>query len=215
MAKQDPAKLVSECCKAEVRKNQKREGFRCTKCKKDCNTLKEEAKAAPEAQKPTQEESKGRMTGKEEEYAYTIKDKAFGELPVLNSANAWWLDKGKVVALIEAYKIDATNEQACFNAGISIDQLRYFNEMHPDFSRIKQACKQNLGFIAKQNLAKEIKKNTNGRSAWYLERTEKDKYSSRSELTGGNGRELFDGISEEMRKIGEEVRNAGHVPAKV
>ena len=78
----------------------------------------------------------------EKEIAYTVKDKCFGEFSVLNSANAWWIDRVKVDDLIKAYKIDCTDEEACSDAGISIDQYKYFKEKHPNFSTVKQACKQ-------------------------------------------------------------------------
>ena len=54
-----------------------------------------------------------RQTGKEELYAYTITDKMFGELKILNSANAWWLDKAKVHDLINAFlaKLPTDNRQ--------------------------------------------------------------------------------------------------------
>lgn len=144
-----------------------------------------------------------RMTGKKEPYAYTIKDKTFGELKVLNSANAWWLEQTKVQHLIDAYKIDANDEEACSYAGISLRQLKYFNELHPDFCTIKQACYQVLGLTAKQALARKVTENPE----WYLTRKRKDEYSPRIETTGPDGRGLYEELSEDLRQLGEELRN--------
>lgn len=116
-----------------------------------------------------------RQTGKEEPYAYTITDKIFGELRVLNSANAWWIDQGKVRELIQAYKIDATDEEACSYAGISLDQLKYFKELHPDFSNIKQACKQLPTLSARDTLVKSIKTDPE-MALKYLERKRKREF---------------------------------------
>lgn len=144
-----------------------------------------------------------RQTGKKEPYAYTIKDKAFGEFNVLNTANGWWAERGKVERLIDAYKIDANDDEACFYAGILRTNLQYFQEQHPEFLYIKHACRQNLGMKAKIALANKIEKEPE----WYLERKRKDEYSTRSEVTGANGRELFDGLTAELRELGEALRS--------
>lgn len=65
--------------------------------------------------------------------AYTITDKAFGELEVKNSPNAWWVDREKVHNLISVFKLDGTIEEACSYAGITKGQYEYFVEQHPNF----------------------------------------------------------------------------------
>ncbi len=75
------------------------------------------------------------------EYAYEIVLPAWGEFKVVKSANAWWMASQKVALLFDAYKSGATDESACINASISLGQLRYFRETHPDFSQAKEACK--------------------------------------------------------------------------
>lgn len=142
-----------------------------------------------------------RQTGKEEVYAYTLREPAFGELQILNSANAWWLDRLKVQKLIDAYKIDATDEQAMFYAGISKGQFEYFKKLHPDFSGVKEACGQHLGLLAKMAIAKEIEHNQEGRPSWYLERIEKNRYSTRTEHTGADGKNLIPLSEEQESKI--------------
>lgn len=73
---------------------------------------------------------------------YIVKDKYFPDFAVLKSDNAWWTDKGKIDRLISAFKMDATILEACAYAGITNDQYKYFNEIHPDFSTVKQLCSE-------------------------------------------------------------------------
>jgi len=143
-----------------------------------------------------------RQTGKESEFAYVIKDKAFPDFYVLNTANGWWSDMGKVQRLIDAYKIDANDDEACVYAGISIEQLRYFKDLHNDFSQVKRACYQIQGIKAKKALAEKVQFNPE----WYLTRKRKEEYSPRQEITGGDGRELFDNLTKEIKDLGEELR---------
>ena len=69
-----------------------------------------------------------------------IKDKNFGEFVIYKSANAWWTDTVKVKNLITCFKNAFTVEQAYTFIGISETQWTYFNSIHPDFCRVKQAC---------------------------------------------------------------------------
>lgn len=155
---------------------------------------------------PTREKKpEERVTGKENPYAYTIKDVAFGEFKVLNTANAWWIDRAKVQRLIDAYKIDANNEEACAYSGITITQLKYFQTLHQEFYTIKDACRQLLGLQAKQALATKVKSGVS--AEWYLERRRKDEYSLRVENTGADGRDLFEQLSEKYNKLNKELLN--------
>lgn len=161
-----------------------------------------------------------RQTGQVQVYAYTFADPQVGELQVLNSANAWWVreENGvktgmvKLQKLIDAYKIDANDEEACFYAGISVDQLRYFKELHPDFYLVKRACYQNLGLIAKKKFAKQVEE---GEAALtYLRLKRKDEgYNPRVEVTGANGRELFEALDKKYIELTESVRHLTYDPA--
>lgn len=78
--------------------------------------------------------------------AYTIAPNSFqtGSLTggepfvVKQSANAWWMDRVKVYALLFAFRFGSNVKDACHFAGISLEQWKYFNEVHPDFYSIKQ-----------------------------------------------------------------------------
>ena len=117
-------------------------------------------------------------------YAYTIKDKTFGELNVLRSANAWWNDRAKVERLIEVYKLDASNEEACFYAGISSEQLKYFMEQHREFYAIKEQLKQMPILKARKTINDALE--TDLGNAWkYLSRKRKVEFGANIDLTSG------------------------------
>lgn len=148
-----------------------------------------------------------RQTGQEEPYAYIFKDANLGELQVLNTANAWWLDRQKLTKLVDAYKFYATDDQACFYAGISIGQLKYFQTLHPDFYTIKHLAKQDPGLRAKKTIVKSLE--TDKETAkWWTERTEKE-FNPKVEQTG-TGRDLFDGLTKEIKELGEQLRNSNY-----
>ena len=110
-------------------------------------------------------------------YAYTLKDKSFGIFQVENSANAWWLDKGKLVRLITAFKYDATIREACFSAGISMDQYKYFLEKHPQFSTIVEALKQMPVLRARKTVVDSLE--TDPKVAmWYLSRKRREEFDT-------------------------------------
>lgn len=167
---------------------------------KDNNTKPRGRRSAPKAET--------RRTGKAEPYAYDFEYKGM-KFSVLNSANGWWVKedgKVKLHKLVTAYEFYYTDDQACGYAEISKEQLSYFQELHPDFYGIKHAAKQSPNQRAKKKLVGELDNNVE-LSKWWLERTEKDTFSPRVEATGANGRDLFDGLSQEIKQLGEELRN--------
>ena len=139
------------------------------------------SKAKKKVTKPKNPKPKKRQTGKKEKYAYTITDTYFDDFHVLNSANAWWLDRGKVERLIEAFKWGCSILEARVNAGISKDQWDYFNKNHPEFSDVKRLCQEVPILRAK----KRIYKDKDGMDANYdraldfLERKKPDDFSKR------------------------------------
>ena len=143
--------------------------------------------------------AKKRQTGKKTEFAYTITDKAFPEFKVLNTANAWWLDKRKVENLISAFKIDATVEEAIVYAGIAIYQYRYFTEEHPDFSRVKDACKELPILKARKTVVEKIGSNySTGMD--YLSRKRKGEFSPRTEVSQGTPKQFTKDAKERAKK---------------
>lgn len=70
----------------------------------------------------------------------TITDKNFGTFELYDTFNGWWKDVVKVRDLITCFKNAFTVEQAFTYIGISKEQYYYFLQLHPDFSRVKEAC---------------------------------------------------------------------------
>ena len=119
------------------------------------------------------------------EVDYEINDVAFFEpfqvfKPVGREGFAWWNGaegRGKVEKLFNAFKIDLTVGESCISAGISYEQYRYFGEVHPLLSQVKQRLKGVLPIAAKQGLVKDIQSDEGYRSRqWYLERRQPEIY---------------------------------------
>ena len=110
-------------------------------------------------------------------FIYTITDKYFPDFNVLNTANAWWIDRGKVERMIQAFKIVAIVEEACVYAGITLDQYKYFVEKHPEFSTIRDLCRELPTLQARQ----EVVKGLSGDKEFalkYLERKRKKEFGT-------------------------------------
>lgn len=112
------------------------------------------------------------------EIAYTIKDVNFGKFDVYNSANAWWMDATKVNDLITSFKNGSNIGIACAYIGISKRQWEYFNEVHPEFCEVKEACLAFFDGIALKTTGDAIKKSGKLAMAWldkrgFFEPTEK------------------------------------------
>ena len=89
------------------------------------------------------EEQNTTVSGVRKVVAYVIKDKVFEDFEVFRSSNAWWMDRGKVEALIQAFKMRHMVRTAIVYAGISSDQYKYFCKLHPDFYTVKERCEEN------------------------------------------------------------------------
>jgi len=113
--------------------------------------------------------------------AYTITDKIFEKLEVKNSANAWWLEKTKVEALIQVFKFDGTQEEACSYAGITQRQYDYFIEQHPQFCEIIGACREIPNLKARKTAVSKIEESYQN-AMDYLKRKKKKEFGDRMEV---------------------------------
>ena len=103
----------------------------------------------------------------EPEYAYTISDLPGGFiLSVRKTANAWWLDREKVLMLFTAFKYRGGTKVACSFAGITLRQYKYFVHLHPIVPDIKEAYWATLAIKALENVSKAIKENKNTKDSW-------------------------------------------------
>lgn len=132
---------------------------------------------------------------------YTITDKYFPDFKVLKSDNAWWVDKGKIERLISAFKMDGAIMEACAYAGITYEQYKYFNEIHPEFSTVKQLCNELPTLQARQEVVKGIA-NDKEFALKYLERKRKNEFSLRTEsLHGEDPNNKFTSLADALKAL--------------
>lgn len=165
------------------------------------NTKPKGRRSAPKAENRMVTKNTG------EHLAYIFKERALGELEVLATYNGWWggeLGRVKLQQLVDAYKIDANDDEACYLAGISHEQLEYFQELHPGFYGIKHKCRQHLGLLAKKGFAKQVESGEASLTYLRLKRKEEG-YNPRVELVT-NTRDLIEKQSEEYRRLTERLR---------
>ena len=111
------------------------------------------------------------------EIAYTIFDPIFDKFDAYKTAQAWWSDRTKVERLIAAFKSNMRVNGACSYAIISERQWGYFNDLHPDFCRVKEACEE---FARGKSMVGAMNKfNIDGMNdlatvRWFLERNHPD-----------------------------------------
>lgn len=85
--------------------------------------------------------------------------------------------------LREAFLVDATDEQACLFAGISVRPFYEYQAANPEFKQQKEQWKTQVRLHAKFRVAKDVKKD-GALALKLLERREKDSYSTRVEQEG-------------------------------
>jgi hypothetical protein len=107
---------------------------------------------------------------------YTVEDIVLSEpfvvmKPIGDGRPNWWGSRVKVESLIAGFKFDLTVAEACIQAGITVDQYKYFCKIHPKFLTVKARCKSYSPIVAKQGLFGDLKHPSGFRSRqWYLER---------------------------------------------
>lgn len=133
--------------------------------------------------------------------AYAIKDAHLPTLYVLTSANAWWLDRVKVSLLIAAYKGGASDVEACYYAGITLEQYKYFKEKHPQFSEIKQLCLALPDLRARTNVVNALDTDRDT-AKWWLSNKRSDEFSPKSKVAheGGVDARIIDPAREAATK---------------
>jgi len=89
----------------------------------------------------------------------------------------------KVLQLLEdAFANDATDEQACFLAGISTSSLYNYQEENKGYLERKAALRGMIKYKAKLNIKGKIDGGDIEVSKWYAERRDKD-FKPKSDLT--------------------------------
>ena len=107
---------------------------------------------------------------------YTLQCERFPDFRVKFTYNGWWIDRRKLERLIEGFRIDLNNKEACVYAGISEQDLHYFIKIHPEFSNHIRACKSEVGMMAKIAIAEKIEEI----AEWYLTHRRSHEYHTSS-----------------------------------
>lgn len=98
----------------------------------------------------------------------------------------------KVVEMLQrAFMDGSTVDEAV--AVAKIDKQTYYNwrESFPEFSTKMDDARNYVDEVARMVVAKDITKNKNTETAkWWLERRKKSEFSTRSEHTGADGKDL-------------------------
>lgn len=88
--------------------------------------------------------------------------------------------------LEEAFMADATDEMACFLAGIHVDTLYAYQNANPGYSERKRMLKDYVRLKARRAVNRAIDEEDRPDTAkWYLERRDKE-YKPKSDLTSDN-----------------------------
>lgn len=110
-----------------------------------------------------------------------------------------WTDE--IVGELEsAYRDGLNTSQACWQVGIA--RNFYYDRYNTDtlFKDKMDKARQYLSKIARIKVAGAITKGDMKTARWYLEKRDKDDFSSRTELTGRGGKPLGAGISPEEKE---------------
>jgi hypothetical protein len=106
------------------------------------------------------------------------------------------MTENTIQKLEQAFSVGATDLEACFFANISKSTLYNYQESHPEFVERKEGLKNQLSLIAKNTLGRSIKNGNETDAKWYLERKNKDEFSTKTQSDNrfidgeGNDRDL-------------------------
>lgn len=129
----------------------------------------------------------------------------------------WWeTNPEKLLKLEQAFAQGNNDVNACAYAEITERQLYYYcHDINPEFVVRKEQLKTKPILAALQTVVKAVTgyseidgkgvkrtiKPDVGVSQWYLERKLKKEFSTRTELTGGEGKDLFELSKEDKEKL--------------
>lgn len=107
------------------------------------------------------------------------------------------IDKNILGKLESAFKMGATDREACSYVNINPDTLYEYQKKHPEFTEQKEAWKQNPILKAKNTIYKNL--NDARIAQWYLERKCKDEFQPQNKVElNGNGVNIF--VADEKHK---------------
>lgn len=113
---------------------------------------------------------KGEMLPKHPSVAYIIPDLPGGiNLHIKRSANAWWMNREKVYAILFSFKINSTIKEACRFARITERQYKYFRKYHPQIDELHENYLHLINMRALRVVVNSLDKDVKS-AWWWLER---------------------------------------------
>lgn len=98
----------------------------------------------------------------------------------------------ETIAKLEiAFSNGASDKEAIFIGGIGSSTFYDYCQANPEFSERKEGLKDMVKYQARKNIVDAILEGDKQQSNWYLERKAKDEFSSRTENTGADGKDLI------------------------
>ncbi|UPJ35859.1 hypothetical protein IVB45_02265 [Bradyrhizobium sp. 4] len=94
--------------------------------------------------------------------------------------------------LEEAAALDCTIEEMCFYAGITKPTYYEWTKADPELSARLEELRNNPVLKARETIVRGLKSGDKSLATWYLERKRKKEFAERREVTGEDGKPLFD-----------------------
>lgn len=114
------------------------------------------------------------------------------------------MNEATVNKLEEVFSLDGTVEEACFYADISRQTYYDYLKRYPEYIDRVDALRQKPVLKARQAVVRGLDSFDNGLK--YLERKKKLEFSTRTELTGADGKDIM-AIDEEKRTAASKAIN--------
>jgi hypothetical protein len=80
-------------------------------------------------------------------------------ITIEQSANGWWMNQRKLYMLLSAFKMGMSIQEACNFATISIDQMKYFEQLYPKMRSLRKRLESEIVFRAMKSLNDGLEKN--------------------------------------------------------
>lgn len=102
-----------------------------------------------------------------------------------------------VTKLEEVFALDGTVEEACFYAGISRNAYYEWVKAKPELNDRFEELRQRPFLKARQTIVKNLDQPEHAK--WYMERKKKIEFAGRTEMTGAEGKDLGDSLTDEEK----------------
>lgn len=91
------------------------------------------------------------------------------------------IDELTLQKLENAFSLGATDEEACFQAGIGTSTLYNYQNAHPEYVERKNQLKERMIFKARAVIDTALNDGDKDVAKWYLERKKKEEFSAKVE----------------------------------